>query len=326
MSNKKDRSQIFFYLRLAVGIFLLLILLKIIDFRQMGLIFVSAQPYFIVMGLLAIILNFLLKTYRWASIVWIRAPDLSFRDLMRFNFISLFFAIFLPGSVLPDIVRIYQVSKQTSKLKSAISSIVLDRIIGNLSTAIITVVALIALEQTGLVQIGSSVSCGIFGFLILSLGVPLALQNSTLIAGMRRLSSRFGGIKLFARVRDTYDDLLLYQNEYWLILKALSISFLNLLIAVFEFYLIALAFSAEPSIGYYLIFVPLAIFLAMLPVSLGGVGILEVTMVFFFSKVGMSAEICLGIVLVRRALLLLFALPGGMFYILEGFPAKKLSV
>jgi uncharacterized protein (TIRG00374 family) len=292
----------------------------------MGLILGSAQPYFIVMGLLAIILNFLLKTYRWASIVWMRVPDISFRDLMRFNFISLFFAIFLPGSVLPDIVRIYQVSKQTSKLKSAISSIVLDRIIGNFSTAIITVVALIALEQTGIVQIGSSFSYGIFGFLLLSLGAPLALQNSTLIAGMRRLSSRFGGIKLFARIWDAYEDFLLYQNEYWLMLKALAISFLNLLIAVFEFYLIAIAFSAEPSIGYYLIFVPLAIFLAMLPISLGGVGVLEVTMVFFFSKVGMSAEMCLGIVLVRRALLLLFALPGGMFYILEGFPAKKLSV
>jgi len=123
-----------------------------------------------------------------------------------------------------------------------------------------------------------------------------------------------------------YEDVLLYQKEYRLMLKVLTISFLNLLIAVFEFYLIARAFSAEPSIGFYLIFVPLAIFLAMLPVSLGGVGILEVAMVFFFSKVGMSAEMCLGIVLVRRALLFLFALPGGMFYILEGFPAKKLSV
>jgi uncharacterized protein (TIRG00374 family) len=228
--------------------------------------------------------------------------------------------------VLPDIVRIYQVSQQTSKLKSAISSIVVDRIIGNLSTAIITVVAFIVLQQTGLIQTGSFFFYGIFGFLLFSLGAPLALKNTNLIAGMRRLLSRFAGIKLFGRAWDTYEDFLLYQHEYRLLLKALSISFLNLLLAVFEFYLIALAFSAEPSIGYYLIFVPLAIFLAMLPVSLGGIGVLEATMVFFFSKVGMPAEMCLGIVLVRRALLLLFALPGGMFYILEGFPAKKLSV
>jgi len=166
MSNKKDRSKVFFYSRLAVGVILLLILLKIIDFRQMGLILVSAQPYFIAMGLLAIILNFLLKTYRWASIVWILVPDISFRDLMRFNLISMFFAIFLPGSMLPDVVRIYQVSKQTSKLNSAISSIIVDRIIGNLSTAIITVMAFIALQQTGLASMGSWFFYGVLGFFV----------------------------------------------------------------------------------------------------------------------------------------------------------------
>jgi uncharacterized protein (TIRG00374 family) len=326
LSNKTARSKVFFYLRLAVGVGLLLILFKIIDFHQMGRILASTQPYFVVLGFLAILLNFLLKTYRWASIVWFRVPSISFDDLIRFNLISMFFGIFLPGSVLPDIVRIYQVSKQTSKLKSAISSIIVDRIIGNLSTAIITVVAFIALQQTGFIPSGSFFSYGIFGFLLFSLGAPIALKNTSLIASMRRLSNRLAGTKLFGRAWDTYEDFLLYQHEYRLLLKALSISFLNLLLAVFEFYLIALAFSAAPSIGYYLIFVPLAIFLAMLPVSLGGVGVLEAAMVFFFSKVGMSAEMCLSIVLVRRALLVLFALPGGLFYILEGLPAKKLSV
>jgi uncharacterized protein (TIRG00374 family) len=326
LSTTPARSKVYFSLRLVVGVALLIILARMVDFHELGRVLVSAQAYFLVMGLLAIILNFLLKTYRWASIVWSRVPDISFGDLIRFNLVSMFFAVFLPGSVLPDVVRIYQVSKQTSKLNSAISSIIVDRIIGNLSTAIATVVAFLALQQTCLIQVGSFFSYGILGFLLVSLGAPFALQSSNLIAGMRRLFRRFARMKLFRKVWDMYEDFLSYQNEYSLMLKALSISFLNLLLAVFEFYLIALAFSAEPSIGYYLIFVPLAIFLAMLPVSLGGVGVLEATMVFFFSKVGMSAEMCLGIVLVRRSLLLLFALPGGMFYILEGLAAKKLSV
>jgi hypothetical protein len=51
---------------------------------------------------------------------------------------------------------------------------------------------------------------------------------------------------------------------------------------------------------------------------------LEAAMVFFFSTVGMPAEMCLGIVLVRRGLLLLSSLPGGMLYVLEGFPVKEL--
>jgi uncharacterized membrane protein YbhN (UPF0104 family) len=109
-------------------------------------------------------------------------------------------------------------------------------------------------------------------------------------------------------------------------LKALIISLLNLVIASFEFYAVGVGFSSEVSIGYYLIFVPLAIFLSMLPISWGGIGILEASMVFFFSKVGMPAEMCLSIVIVRRALFLLSTIPGGMFYMIEGFPVRKLSI
>src|SRR5687768_9996373 len=111
MANKIYKAKIFFYLRLAIGLTLFISLTQIIDFHQMHLIIVSAKPHFIAMGLLAIILNFLLKTYRWASILWIVVPDISFGRLIRFNFISMFLANFLPGSISSDIARIYQVSK-----------------------------------------------------------------------------------------------------------------------------------------------------------------------------------------------------------------------
>jgi glycosyltransferase 2 family protein len=321
-----NRAKGFFALRLIFGIFLLIILANFIDLHQMTVILTSAQPQFIAAGFLVIMLNFLLKTYRWASILWIQEPDISFGQVVRFNFISMFLANFLPGSISSDIVRFYQVSKYTSQVRGAISSILVDRIIGIVATAIATVIALIALQQTDLVQVGSLLSYGICGFLLLSVGVPLALQNSNVIAGMRRLLSRFTGMKLLRKVIDMYEDLMLYKNKPKLMLKALFIAILNLVIAAFEFYPVALSFSSEISIGYYLMFVPLAIFLSMLPISWGGIGILEVSMVFFFSKVGMPAEMCLSIVVVRRALFLLSTIPGGMLYMVEGFPVRKLSI
>jgi uncharacterized protein (TIRG00374 family) len=238
----------------------------------------------------------------------------------------MFLANFLPGGISSDIVRFYQVSKYTSQVRGAISSIIVDRMIGIFSTAIVTVIAFIALQQTNLVQIGSVLSYGIFGFLLLSVGAPVALQNSNFMAGMQRLLSRFAGVKLLRRALDIYEAFILYQNKPWLMLKALSISFLNLIIAAFEFYAVATAFSSEISIAYYLIFVPLAIFLATLPISWGGIGVLEASMVFFFSKVGMPVEMCLSIVVVRRVLFLLSTIPGGMLYVIEGFPARKLSI
>jgi glycosyltransferase 2 family protein len=314
-----NKSKVFFSLRLILGVVLLIILARLIDLHQMTLTLTSAQPQFIAAGFLVIMLNFLLKTSRWASILWIQEPGISFGQVVRFNFISMFLANLLPGGISSDIVRFYQV-------RGAISSIIVDRMIGIFSTAIVTVIAFIALQQTNLVQIGSVLSYGIFGFLLLSVGAPVALQNSNFMAAMRRLLSRFAGVKLLRRALDMYEALILYHNEPWLMLKALSISFLNLIIAAFEFYAVATAFSSEISIGYYLIFVPLAIFLATLPISWGGIGVLEASMVFFFSKVGMPVEMCLSIVVVRRVLFLLSTIPGGVLYVIEGFPARKLSI
>jgi uncharacterized protein (TIRG00374 family) len=133
-------------------------------------------------------------------------------------------------------------------------------------------------------------------------------------------------MKLPQRVLDIYRDFACYQHQSELMLKALAIALLNLVIASFEFYIVGVGFSSEVSVRYYLIFVPLAIFLSMLPISWGGAGVLEVSMIFFFSKVGMPVELCLSIVLVRRILFLLSTLPGGVLYMIEGFPVRKLSL
>lgn len=321
-----NKSKVWFSLRLLLGVVLLIILASLVDLHQMSLILASAQMQFIAAGFLVIMLNFFLKTYRWATILWSLEPDISFGQMVRFNFISMFLANFLPGGISSDVVRFYQVSKYTSQIRSAVSSILVDRMIGIFSTAVVTVLAFTALQQANLVEMGSLLSYGIFGFLLLSVGVPVALQNSNFMAGMRRLLSRFSGVKLLRRALDIYEAFLSYQTNAWLMLKALSISFLNLVVAAFEFYAVALAFSAHISIGYYLIFVPLAIFLATLPISWGGIGVLEASMVFFFSTVGMPPEMCLSIVVVRRVLFLLSTIPGGMLYVIEGFPARKLSI
>lgn len=324
--GKLNASRVFFYLRLTIGLSLLIVLVKKIDFSQMAIVLTSARLEFIAAAFLLIMVNFLLKTYRWASILRIKEPNISFGRLVRFNFTSMFVANFLPGTISTDILRVYQVSKYTSKLGAAVSSIIVDRIIGNFSTVIITVTAFIALWQTDLVRIGPLLSYGIFVTLLLSVGAPLAMQNSNLIAGTRKLLRRFTGMKLLRKAPDMFEDIISYQNKRRPILKALSTSFLNSILAVFEFYTIATSFFSETSLQYYFIFVPLAIFLAILPISLGGIGVLEASMVFFFSKVGMPLETCLSVVIIHRVLFLLSTLPGGILYVVEGFPARKLPL
>ena len=318
-----NKSRAYFFVRLAFGIFLIILLIKIIDFQRLGFVLAKVKLPFIALGFLLVGFNLILKTYRWAFILWSQKHDITFSQLLRFNFMSMFLGHFLPTSISCDIVRFYYLNKYTSDPQNAISSIVMDRIIGIFSIAIVTIIAFIAIQQTNLFKIGPLVSYGIFGCLFLSIGIPLSLQSSALTDWIIRLLRRFNGSKIIKKIQGIFEQFLLYQHKRAVMLKVLLIAFLNLFTAVLEFYVIAGGFSVQISMGYYFLFIPIAIFLSMLPVSVGGIGVLEVSLVYFFSKIGMPVETCVAIALIHRIIVLIGTLPGGIVYVLEGFSGKN---
>jgi glycosyltransferase 2 family protein len=315
----------FFYLRLAFGALLLVFLFRLVDFDRLATTLSSVKLHFIFASFLAMLLNYGVKTYRWALILRIPRPDLSFGDVARFNFVSIFLGNFLPTNLSSDFVRIYYISRQTADPGAAISSIFADRIIGNFAVAITTVAAFLTLRQTGIFDIGSLLSYSIVLFLLLSIAVPLMLQHPAVINLIRKLLNRFIGQKLFTMLQEMSRHLVLYRNQMALVAQVLGLAFLNVIIVVFEFYFIAQGFSAQISIEYFFLFIPLLVYLSMLPVSVGGIGLLEAGLVLFFSRIGMPLETCLSTALSFRILQLGCALPGAMIYLFGDFSSRELS-
>jgi len=324
MLNKRQRSKLLFCLRLAFGVILLLVFLKIVDIDRVKLVLASARLHLIGVAIAGMIMNCFLMTYRWACLLWIQKPNIPFSQLLRFYFISGFLGGFLPTSMSSDFLRIYYTSRRTSDPKGVLSSVVVDRIIGSFSAAIIALMGFIVLQLTDPVQIGSVIPFEVLAFLFLCIGVPLALQNAAVVGTTTELLRRFAGRKWHKKVLNICDSFLLYQNHGALMMKVLLISFLSHTLAILVFYIIAKGFSAEISIMYFFLFIPLAGFVTMLPVSVGGIGIFEGAIVFLFSRAGMSPEMCLSISLVNRALLLIATLPGGVMYLLTGLSRKEL--
>ena len=323
MLVKRAKTSAFFYLRLAFGALLLLFLFRLVEFDRLALTLSTVKPQLLVAAFLAMLLNYGVKTYRWASILRFQRPDLSFGQVARFNFVSVFLGNFLPSNLSSDIVRIYYISRHTAAPGVAISSIFADRIIGNFAVALATVAAFLALRQSGVFQIGLVLSYGIVAFLLLSIAVPLMLQRPLIMNLTKNLVERFTSQKLFTKLQDTSRHLFLYRNQTALVSQVLGLAFLNVIITIFEFYFIAQSFSAQIPIGYFFLFIPLLIYLSMLPVSVGGIGLIEAGLVLFFSTVGMPLETCLSTALAFRVLQLGCALPGAMIYLLGDLSSPK---
>jgi hypothetical protein len=71
--------------------------------------------------------------------------------------------------------------------------------------------------------------------------------------------------------------------------------------------------------------VPLINILIMLPVSIGGIGLQEGAFIYFFSRVGITAQEALTVALLFRGITILVSLPGGILYITEAINKKAVS-
>ncbi len=326
MFKKITNSKIFFYLRLIFGIILLFLLLKMVDLQKVMTTIISAKPELVIIGFVGLLIDRILMAYRWVLLLWVKKLEIRFIHVVRIYFLSTFLGNFLPSTVAPDIVRIYCVSRSTSNSKVVISSMAVDRIIGNFSLAILTIIAFFILQLTGALKLDPIACYTILAFLLISIMLPFIIWHPRATGAISRLIRRKKRGTWSKKILEVCDVFLSYRDQRTTLGKVLLVAFLNQLGSILVVYVLALAFASTVSPLYFLLFVPLASFLAMLPVSIGGIGVLEGAIVFFFSRLGMSIETCLALALLYRTMLLVATLPGGIIYAVEGLSVKKISM
>jgi uncharacterized membrane protein YbhN (UPF0104 family) len=160
--------------------------------------------------------------------------------------------------------------------------------------------------------------------LLIAVAIPLTLRNATWTVGIGKRLNRWTGQAWIKSVHEIYEQLRFCAHHHATMTKTLSLAIVNLFVAVMEFYLIAQGLSMKVSIGYFFLFIPLVIFLSTLPVSIAGLGLMEASLVYFFTQVGMAVETCIAIAVVFRVLQLLCLLPGAAIYVTDGLFVKKL--
>ena len=84
-------------------------------------------------------------------------------------------------------------------------------------------------------------------------------------------------------------------------------------------FMVTTAVGIHISITYFFLFVPLVIILAMLPFSIGGIGVREISIAYFLVQGGATLDQAGGVTVLIFVITLLAGLPGGYFYLVEGF-------
>jgi uncharacterized membrane protein YbhN (UPF0104 family) len=248
----------------------------------------------------------LLMAIRWWFLLRTGGVRLPFRSVLRLHFLGMFFNTFMPGGTGGDVVKAFAISRQTEHSVEAISMILVDRALGMLALLLIPALIVLCRADLGL-KLGQGLGLYLGGFAVAS-----ALYFS---ARVRRLI-RWDRLALrLPRVLVRLDAAVYgLRRRPRALLVALSLSLATQFFGILATYLGGLALGIERAgLGDYFLFVPIALVVNALPISFGGLGLMEGAFLKLFAGAGLASPaqgFALGLLV--RLLMICWALPGGL--------------
>ena len=87
------------------------------------------------------------------------------------------------------------------------------------------------------------------------------------------------------------------------------------MVAPIAFYVSSKAFNLEVGLIYFLVLVPIIMVIAIIPVTIAGLGLRENAAVFFFSLIGISADLSASLSLISGLSIIISGIVGGIIYV-----------
>jgi len=297
------------WLRAVISLLLVAALAFYVDLGQVGRILASSRLDLVVWLLALVAALRILSAYRWFILMRAGRPDITFMSIVRISLISVFAGTFLPSGVGAEAIRIYGAARASADLALAFSSAVVERAFGMLALLVMVATGL-SLGPPGLPEALRTWS--IAGLLALAAAAWLVMARGPRARLLQGLSGWPILNPLTGRLRKLYARFDLFAGGR-VLLWSFLLAFLLQLGRVLSAYLAALALQVDVAFVSLLVIVPVAHLVSILPVSIGGLGLREGTMISLLGMVGVAPAAGLAVAVLLFATGFVTTLPGAVF-------------
>ncbi len=255
-----------------------------------------------------------LSATRWKGLLRAQSIEASTVFLMKSFLVGIFFNHFLPSTVGGDASRAYDSYRLGNKKASAMTSVVVDRLLGLLALMTFAVMALPFSHQitnripllplwvgVGAAGIGMTVWMVFFPprvpllrELVSKLPVPIGRS-------MRKFVGAFGA----------------YRGKGMALAKAFGLSILLQANVVLFFIVVARTLGLAIPVHSFFLIVPLSLFVMMLPISINGIGLRENILALFLATYGVATSAAVAYAWLIYLASLIWGLFGGLVYALR---------
>jgi len=284
------------------------------------------------------VISQIMMASRWWLLLRTQSVFIGFGAVVRLLFLGLFYNNFMPSSIGGDLLRAWYVTKHTDKRFEAALSVVVDRVIGLLSTLIIAIFFywLFLRGQGCMIVFGGQSSSVKFlaehKWGILWMAVILAAVFCTLLSykqGRRLLTKawsciRMRSLSIFEKLKNA---LTIYCRNPLVILGVFGLTFFLQVLAITGFWFLGVNLGITASIKYYYVFFALAWVLGSLPISIGGVVVVEGSLAYLFIHfAGVEPEAALALALCQRMVWMIASLPGAAIHLMGAHLPKDFFI
>lgn len=279
----KHRQRVIQFAGTALAIILLLVLLREGGWEAMLAAMKKIQPVDLLWVLLLFSISRIATIWRWHVLLKSGGIHISFKDSAMITFTGLFASNFLPTTIGGDVVRLAAIMQMGYDRAVSLASIAADRLIGMLGMFMTLPIGLI--HAWPLLSTDPA-NLSIAGFL------------ERPIRFLKRTLSTFS---IWLRKPQSLVLSLMFTWVHMLCIFGSIYIFVDDLGTPVSFWMIAGIWS-------------LTYFITLIPISINGYGLQELSFTFLFSKVaGVTPAMSLTIVLLIRAYFVITSLPGAAF-------------
>ncbi len=285
MSRPSQRTIAIIVAKLALSVALMAVLIARIPLASVAESLRSARPEWLAGACALLLLSNLIGAYQlWRLLlaVEIRIP---LWKACAYYHIGLFFNNFLPANIGGDLARIADASRHGPTRAAAVSTVLLDRMIGTLALAGLALVTTLPAIDAFHLRV---VYLALVAFFALSVALLWAVFHPALLPALERQLARVGLGMLKPHLDDLAERLRDFREQRALFLKLLSVAIVVQVARVLVHALTARALGLRIDLAYFFLFVPLLAVIVSLPISFNGIGVREGAGVVLFGLVGVS--------------------------------------
>jgi len=286
---------------------------------------------------------------KWALILKYQGRPLRFGFLMKTYMIGYYFSNLLPSNVGGDVARAYYVGRHLKSYSTAAISVFIERFSGICFLLLLVIAAPLFVPSLYARPCVAIPACGALA--LLGLVAVLATRRSPLAAPRRltgrlvrgvvrasrslhfRAGARMGERleqwldRLFEKLEGLHDKLAaalrsLRENRGAL-LGVVALTVLFYALTWLNVYLAFLTFGERPAFTAIAALTPVIMFISMIPISLGSLGLAESAFVFYFALAGIAPAASLAVGLFLRLKMIAAGLVGFVVYLgYKGRPSR----